>query len=530
MADSFTANRSIIQPQVGADSGTWGGLLNSGAFAQLDLILGNTEPVTITAAPVTLTQPQWNNLAINLTGALVGNQQLILPFITGSTTVAVGGVFVVENLTTNPFSITVLTQVAGSTGVVVPQGLRTWLFSDGTNVWYADDAAVHIQTCSGNPNGVLLVGVQGSANNPPSVAWDYTNSVLYFCTTSSTSTPTNAIWTNVVASGAPLPTPQGYLTPVSNTPVITADSIAATSIYYTPFEGSWGAVHNGTSIIAYQFSQMQLVLTSSQAANQLYDVYLAYNGGIPVIGTGPSWSSGTGGSVTAGSCARGTGAGGAAIQRSSPSGLWVNSASMSLIYNTGSGNNTITVAAGQGILLGLLYIDATAGQLTCHRSWGQNRKFGISNAYNHVPITLQEGDSTASWNYGITTTRASNAAPATWNSTEYNVGSGTTCNGITVLCCLADEPITVQFEQSGSTATTANTNVRVGVGLNSTTAFSGSAINGGGPSNYFTGGRFNAPPSLGINTFQALETYIAGANATFFGTELNMVLTAQWRG
>lgn len=53
---------------------------------------------------------------------------------------SVGGHFIVDNETTGAFTVTVLTAATGSTGVVVPQGGRTELYSDTVNVWYADDA------------------------------------------------------------------------------------------------------------------------------------------------------------------------------------------------------------------------------------------------------------------------------------------------------------------------------------------------------------------------------------------------------
>lgn len=524
---TVTNNRNITLPDVGGMVGTWGNVQNSAIFSWLDNILGVTQPISITSADVILSIPQWNNCAINLTGALTGNHNLILPFNANSGTVAVGGLFVVQNNTTGAFNVTVITQAGGSTGVVVPQGYRAWLYSDTVNVWYAEDAALHITPWNGNPNG-FVAGTAGAVNKPPQMVWDYANSVLYACT--STGTTTTAIWTNIVASGAPQPQPQGYLTPVSNTAIITSDAVAATNIYYTPYVGSWAAVHNGTSIIAFQFSQMQLTLSASQAANNIYDVYLAFNGGTPVIGTGPSWAAGTAGSVTAGSCARGTGVGGAAINRAT-NGLWVNTAAISLIWNTGSGNNTIAVPAGQGIFLGSVYIDATAGQYTSHRLWGQNRKWGLSNAYNGQTITIQSGDPTATWTYGSTTVRSSNNTPATWSSTEYNVGSGTTCNGLTAFCCLADTQIVVQSTQNATTLASDVTNAKSGIGVNSVTSISGTSISGGGSVLFSVGGKLSQNPTLGITTFQSLEAYISGPNGTLFsGTQANMTMMAQWRG
>lgn len=334
-----------------------------------------------------------------------------------------------------------------------------------------------------------------------------------------------------IETSLPVPTPQGYLTPVSNTPIIVSDSIAATALYYTPLIGLWNPIHNGTTIVPYALSgQLQLTLTSAQAADNLYDIFLAYNAGSPVIGTGPSWTAGSGGNITAGSCARGTGAGGTSLARLQ--GAWTNAASMTLTWNTGAGNNSLTVAANQGIYLGTIYVDHTQGQVTNHIAWGQNRKRGLANGYNAHPVTLQAGDSTASWTYTSSTVRASNATPASWSSLEYNVGSGTACNGLTVLCGLAEEPLSLQFMQETETAASSVFQGEIGIGLNSTTAFSGShPLFGGNNSSTVASGRLDQAPLLGINTFQALEKIEAASpnNVTYRGTQANMTLTAQWR-
>lgn len=323
------------------------------------------------------------------------------------------------------------------------------------------------------------------------------------------------IGTLITTTGFPIPTPQGYLTPLSGTPIITSDSISATIIYYTPFTGNWVAVNNGSGIVPYQFSQLALTLSASQAASNIYDVFLAYNGGTPVIGTGPSWAA-SGGSITAGACSRGTGAGSTAITRSS--GFWVNTNSLSLIYNTGSGNVTITVGAGAGIYLGSIYIDGTGGQVSCYRSWGQSRKWGIWNTYNRVPITLLGGDSTASWNYGTATIRPSN---------------GNTANSFTSFTGLAEELYSFNFYQNVLGANSVTATLKVGIGYNSTTAFSSGfspVTNAPNGEPAFLTAALPVSPALGINTITSLETSLNGGTVTYDGTEASMLLQGTWRG
>lgn len=517
MVDLVTNNYSLVQPTVGGDLNLWGGVLNNGVIAALDATLGSNLSVAITTTDVTLTTAQFQSAIFVVTGALTGNRNLILPLSPNSATVAVGGRFIVVNNTTGSFTLTVITAASGSTGVTVPQGFSANLYSNGTNVGSGTTGGpAFAQAVNGNPDG-QLAGTAGSINTNASLAFDYTNNTFYICTT--TGTTSTAVWTNPVSGSLPQPALQGYLTPISNTPIITGDSIGATVIYYTPFVGTWAAIHNGTLIVPYRFSQMQLTLSTSQAASNIYDVFLAYNSGTPVIGTGPSWLAGSGGSITAGSCARGTGTGGTAINRDATTGLWVNTVSMSLIYNTGSGNNTITVAAGQGIYLGSIYMDATPGQVTCHRSYGQSRKWGIWNYFNRVPIYLKAGDSTPSWTYSTSTWRAAN---------------GSTANSLTTFSGVAEDI----FDFSYDTAFSNNSSglvPEVAIGYNATNSPSGKIAytNNASVSTQLSTptAKYEVAPALGINVVTALEGVFGslGGTQTWYGTETNMLLRAQWR-
>src|SRR6185437_9645268 len=241
-----------------------------------------------------------------------------------------------------------------------------------------------------------------------------------------------------------VPSPQGYLTPTSGTAIIPSDVIAATTIYYTPYTGLLVPIYNGTSFVPTSIvSELQYTLTSNLAADTIYDLFVFSNSGVPTLGSGPSWAAGSGGSITAGSCARGTGAGGAALSRLQ--GIWTNAASMTIRYGTGT--TTATVAANQATYVGTIYMDHTGGQVTCHRAYGQNRKWGIWNAYNRVPVYLKCGDPTASWTYTTATIRASNNAPAAYSGAAFNVGSGTSCNGGSILVGLAEECTKIEFNQ-----------------------------------------------------------------------------------
>lgn len=327
---------------------------------------------------------------------------------------------------------------------------------------------------------------------------------------------------SAIQTNLPLPMPQGYLTPTSNTPVILADVIATTQIFYTQMKGGYTVIHNGAGMIPYQFAQMALTLTSSQAALNIYDIFMAWNAGTPVIGTGPSWAAGAGGSIAAGSCLRGTGAGGTALTLLN--GVRVNAASMSLIWNTGSGNTTITVPANQGVYLGSLFVDAVAGQATFHVSYGQSRKWALSNAFNARPILLKVGDSSAPWSYNAAAFRASNGAPA---------------NSFTTFQALAEHTMDFQFDQKVLLQANAGgpAESKIGIGYNSITATSGKQgdcnINGTASininGNLDCRARYIAPPALGINVVTALESTPQPSGGSAFGsTEQQMLLAGAW--
>jgi len=257
-----------------------------------------------------------------------------------------------------------------------------------------------------------------------------------------------------IQSSLPLTAPQGYLTLTSQTPVIPTDVVGSTNVFWTPLIGLGCPVHNGVSIVSAILSgELSLALTSAQVASNIYDVYLAYNGGTPVIGTGPSWAAGSGGSITAGSCARGTGTGGAALIRTQ--GIWTNAAAISLTYNLGGGNISLAVPANQGVYLGSIFIDATAGQVSAYRSAGQNRKWGIWNAYNRQPIALQVQDPSASY------TQNNNV----WEATR------TTANSLTVFAGLPEESVDAEYLQLvGASSNSTAANPSISMGLNQTTA------------------------------------------------------------
>lgn len=377
--------------------------------------------------------------------------------------------------------------------------------------YYGRDSALIAKTLTGagSPSGVVA-GTAGSASILPDFYWDYTNSILYVCTT--TGVAASAVWTavNASASTPAVPTPQGRLTPTSATPIIATGVTSGTAVYYTPYVGNLVPIYNGSSMIPTEFAELTLTLSASHALSTFYDVFVFSNSGVLTLATGPAWTT-----MTAGAGSRGTGASTSELTR--VKGLYVNAVSM-----TGrNGATTYTIGANLATYLGSIFIDGTAGQVTCHTAYGQSRKWGVWNAYNRTPIILRAGDATASWTYTTATIRAANGASA---------------NSITVFSGLPEEIYDFAYSAKATNAN-AGPETRAGIGFNSTTAFSG--YNGArfvttndlgtpDPPSIPTS-NYTAVPSIGMNTVTALEYSSASGTTTWYGTEANMLLTAKWR-
>lgn len=492
---TVTNNYSLTLPLVGGDTNLWGGELNNGVITTLDGVLGGNLAVSMTSSNVALTTSQFQNAVYTITGTLTGNLNLTVPLSPNSATVACAGKFIVNNQTTGAYTITVLTVASGSTGVTVPQGSRSSLYSDGTNVYYADDEnRSTLLTYSGNPNGAAT-GIAGSVNTPASVLFDRANGLLYLCTT------TGTVWGGF-ASGTI--TPQGYLSlnNVTSNPIVGSDTTSS-SVYYTPIAGDLIPISNGTYFTLYSFTQQTLSLTASHAASNIYDVFAFLDGSTLRIGTGPSWLAG-GGSVTPGSCGRGTGAGSTVL--SALHGLLVNTVQITAI----NGGGSYTVAAGQGTYLGSIWINSVAGQTSCYVSTGQSRKWGVWNNYNRRLYQMRMNDGTSSWSTTSTVFRAAN---------------GNSNNNISTFFGVPNDSMVINYQIECDNGAGGGVLADVSIGLNSTTAnvapISRTSITATGITQYVN---FSYPCRTGIDTWYVLER-VSSASARWFGDSNNMCMS-----
>lgn len=325
--------------------------------------------------------------------------------------------------------------------------------------------------------------------------------------------------------------PQGRLTLQPGQIVPTRDQSGATTLFYTPATGNLVPLTtDGSAILMHALpGDLSCALTPRQAADSLVDAFIWLNGRNPELVLGPAWSN-----ATPGSGDRGTGAGSAQISRQA-GGFYFNAVQFAAF----NGGEARTLPAGQGLYVGTLHIDHHAGQVSCLWSYGQNRKWGIWNAFNRLPVTLQVGDTTKSWVYNARATRASNNKPPAYQPNAFNVASGIEANGLVTLCGLAEEVIDIEFHQQINAASPAGgtQSSQNGIGINSTTVATGilgeATFSGSGSLNCFViaVARASLMPVVGLNNIVCLEqTYETSSVSTFWGGTTNMVMRTKWRG
>jgi hypothetical protein len=310
-----------------------------------------------------------------------------------------------------------------------------------------------------------------------------------------------------------VPSPQGYLTTVSGTPVITSDQSGVGTVYYAFDKGAYVPISDGSGWSALPLSsELSLTLNNpGQVADTLYDLYLWNDAGTIRLVSGIAWTT-----STAGAGARGTGGGTAELTRLL--GIRTNANSMTVRY----GATTDTMGANEGLWVGTLLIDGTAGQTTQHVSYGQSRRWGLWNAYNQRQLLLKAGTSTASWQ---------DVAATTWEAADQDTG-----NAVRVLAGFPDGPVKLTARQKVTAGT--GELVAIGVGEDSTSAFSGHMGQGFVDSNFNTGAagphnltaRHSKRNLLGLSVFTHLNYNKNVNSGKFFGAEDHMILEAEWMG
>ena len=137
----MTTNKGLITPAHGTYVDTWDQPVNTD-WNTLDAALGSSYSITLgtgifSSTPVVLTQANAVNQQLYITGTLTSAWTILLPQ-------GVGGAWIINNATTGNFIVTigVGTSVPVGNSVAVQQSARSYIYSDGTNIFFADDRSV----------------------------------------------------------------------------------------------------------------------------------------------------------------------------------------------------------------------------------------------------------------------------------------------------------------------------------------------------------------------------------------------------
>jgi hypothetical protein len=168
----------------------------------------------------------------------------------------------------------------------------------------------------------------------------------------------------------------GRLTLTSGVPVTSADVTAAATLYWALYKGNEIALYNGTAWEA--FSVAELSIASPASANQMYDVFVNYNAGTPVL------------AVTA----------------------WTNDTTRATALTTQDGILVKTGAAGQRYVGSVRTVSASQinDSIALRHVW---------NYYHRVEREMRVLEATNSWNYTLGYRQANGAAT---NQLDFVVG------------------------------------------------------------------------------------------------------------
>jgi hypothetical protein len=154
MSSTFSTNKSLELPANGDYVDTWNVPVN-GDLTVIDTAFGGTTNLNATSGSATLTYTQYRPLILSVSGAVTANVTYTIP-------AGVGGQWIVRNNMTDssggPWDL-IIASGGGGTSAVISRGFSTTIYSDGTNISFADS---RLSTAAGsnrqiqyNNNGVL---------------------------------------------------------------------------------------------------------------------------------------------------------------------------------------------------------------------------------------------------------------------------------------------------------------------------------------------------------------------------------------
>lgn len=459
----------------------------NGLWARTGAGTGSARTITGTSAEITVTNGD----------GVSGNPTISLPAaitLTGKT--LTGGSFVTPALGTPASGI-----LTNCTGLPVAGG--------GTGL---SSATAYAVLCGGTTSTGALQSVASVGTSGQVLTSNGAGALPTFQSIAGTGTVTSVAASNgavtstgsaITATGTIYAAPfaaQGRLTLASNTPVMTSDQSAKTTIYYTHYTGWLVPVYDGTVSRMHNVGgELSVALGSNWAANTNFDVFLGNDSGTWRLCT-VAWTNDTTRATSLDLATK---------------GFYTNSAAATARYNN---TTTFTMPQYQGTYLGTFRTTGSTGTtewiLGGRAASGTAASLLVWNMYNRVSVMPTVTNTTASytWAPGSSTTRS--AA----NSTTMRVSF---VNGLAEDINQVNYHVVAQNSNAWS----------IGIGYDSTTTFSGAGFYGGtttaetGPGSYRTS-------SLGFHYFQALE-WTGTSTTTFYGapgTGIDgLVLYAQMR-
>ncbi len=285
---------------------------------------------------------------------------------------------------------------------------------------------------------------------------DSSNNVAYVATACGSVT---SVATSGGITGGPITTtgtvalgqtrPGGRLTLTTLTPVLTATVSGATTLFYTPYQTDLVPIFDGSATwTTFVVAELSVAMASSAnwASGSIYDWFVINDSGTRRLCSGPAWTSGTG---------RGTGAG--TTQLSLQNGIFLNTVSITCRYGAAS---TVTAGALTATYVGTTLMTgngATGFVFGASASGGTAGVFAVWNAYNRVRFTSTVTDSGSNYTYSSATIRQANASAG---------------NQTTLVIGLPADSISVSVSSTIGTTSSNNSQGKIGIGVNTTSAFS----------------------------------------------------------
>jgi hypothetical protein len=143
-----TSNKNILQPvynDYAADATGWSAPVNNN-WAIIDSGFGGVlqgGSLSTTGGTTNLSITETQNLIFLVSGALISNATFTLP-LNASGALRVAGQWIIKNATTGAYTVTFAPISGGGTTVAIPQGETVCIYSDGTNIAFADNPTSYI--------------------------------------------------------------------------------------------------------------------------------------------------------------------------------------------------------------------------------------------------------------------------------------------------------------------------------------------------------------------------------------------------